>query len=62
MFSIRGGGGGSIGYVAMLEIFFLNHDGESMDITQAHICTLQTLRKIYAGECLNLSQFTISRK
>ncbi len=39
-----------------------NHDGEPMDITQAHVCALQTLRKIYAGECLNLSQFTISRK
>ncbi len=30
-----------------------------MDITQAHV---QTLRKIYAGERLNLSQFTTSRK
>ncbi len=40
-------------------ISVLNHEGEPMDITQAHV---QTLRKIYAGECLNLSQFTISRK
>ncbi len=36
-----------------------------MDITQervcTRVCTLQTLRKIYAGEHLNLSQFTISR-
>ncbi len=30
-----------------------------MDITHAHV---QTLRKIYAGERLNLSQFTINRK
>ncbi len=30
-----------------------------MDITQTHV---QTLLKIYAGERLNLSQFTISSK
>ncbi len=34
-----GGGGGAIGYIAMLEIFVLNHEGEPMDIKQAHVCT-----------------------
>ncbi len=58
-------GGRAIGHVAMLEISVLNHEGETMDITQervcTRVCTLLTLRKIYAGEHLNLSQFTISR-
>ncbi len=47
-------------------ISVLNREGEPMDITQARVCarvcTLQTKCKIYAGERLNLSHYTISRK
>ncbi len=43
----------------------LNHEGEPMDITQGRVCTrvctLETMRKIYAGEHLSLSNFTISK-
>ncbi len=53
MFSIRGVRGNwlrrNVGNISVL-----NHEGEPMDV--------QTLRNIYAGERLNLSQFTISRK
>ncbi len=35
----------------------LKHEGEPMDIT----CNMQTLRKSYAAECLNLSQCTVQK-
>ncbi len=63
-FSIRGRGDWLCSNVGNISV--LNHEGEPMDITQAgvctRVCTLQTLCKIYAGERLNLSQFSISRK
>ncbi len=46
-------------------ISVLNHEGEPMDITQAlapGFAHVQTKLEMYAGECLNLSHFTISRK
>ncbi len=51
--------GGNWLYVAMFEIYVLNHEGEPMDITQAcvctRVCTMQTKCNIYAGEHLNQS-------
>ncbi len=64
MFSILGGGDWLCRNVGNVSV--LNHEGEPMDITQARVCTrvctLQTKRKIYAGQRLNLSQFTIEKK
>ncbi len=44
-------------------IYVLNHEDNPMDITQARVCTSRVfkranLQKIYAGERLNLSQYT----
>ncbi len=60
-------GGGAIGYVTMLEIFLFYTMKASQWISNKNafapgFAHVQTLCKIYAGERLNLSQFTISRK
>ncbi len=50
------GGYGVIGYIAMLDFFsVLNYEDEPMDIN------VQTLRKMYAGEFLNLGQFSMQK-
>ncbi len=63
-FSIRGRGKWLCHNVGNISV--LNHEGEPIDITHTHafapgFAHMQTKRNIYAGERLDLSQFTINR-
>ncbi len=58
----RYGGQGNWLYRNVGNISVLNHEGELMDMFAPGFAHVQTKRKIYAGEHLNLSQFTISKK
>ncbi len=58
-FLMGGGGGGNWSCCNVGNISVLNHECETMDITQAcvctRVCTMQTKCKIYTGEHLNQS-------